>query len=52
MKVSIALTLDGLVRALRWKAHELAEAAELHRPEPQRCGPDRQEEARDDGGQR
>lgn len=25
MKLSMKLTLDGLVRALRWKAHALAE---------------------------
>ena len=28
MKASIALTLSGLVRALRWRAHALAEAGE------------------------
>ncbi|KQU66932.1 hypothetical protein ASC75_10080 [Aminobacter sp. DSM 101952] len=28
MKVTMKLTLDGLKRALRWKAHELAENAE------------------------
>ena len=26
MKVTMKLTLDGLTRALRWKAHDLAEA--------------------------
>ena len=28
MKLAMSLTLDGLVRALRWKAHVLAEALE------------------------
>lgn len=28
MKVTMAMTLDGLVRALRWKALDLAERAE------------------------
>ncbi|WP_406873868.1 hypothetical protein WHT83_11735 [Aminobacter sp. P9b] len=28
MNVTMKLTLDGLKRALRWKAHELAESAE------------------------
>lgn len=28
MKLAMSLTLDGLVRALRWKAHDLAEALE------------------------
>jgi hypothetical protein len=28
MNVAISLTLEGLVRALRWKAHELAENVE------------------------
>lgn len=28
MNVTMKLTLDGLKRALRWKAHELAEAVE------------------------
>lgn len=27
MKMTMELTLDGLVRALRWKAHDLAERA-------------------------
>lgn len=28
MKMSIVVTLDGLLRALRWRAHDLAEQAE------------------------
>lgn len=28
MKLAMAMTLDGLMRALRWKAHDLAESAE------------------------
>jgi hypothetical protein len=28
MKLAAAITLDGLVRALRWNAHDLAEAME------------------------
>jgi hypothetical protein len=28
MNLTMAITLDGLVRALRWKAHDLAESAE------------------------
>ena len=28
MKVAMAMTLDGLLRSLRWKAHDLAENAE------------------------
>jgi hypothetical protein len=28
MKLVAAITLDGLVRALRWNAHDLAEAVE------------------------
>lgn len=28
MKLAMAMTLDALVRALRWKAHDLAEAVE------------------------
>lgn len=31
MKLTMAITLDGLVRALRWKGHELAEDAEQRR---------------------
>ncbi|MFC5385350.1 hypothetical protein ACFPLB_05130 [Aquamicrobium segne] len=31
--MSIALTVDALVRALRWKAHELAEKAEMNSSE-------------------
>lgn len=27
MKLSMAITLDGLVRALRWKEHDLVERA-------------------------
>ena len=27
MKLSMAITLDGLVRALRWKEHDLVEKA-------------------------
>ena len=28
MKLAAAITLDGLVRALRWNVHDLAEAVE------------------------
>lgn len=28
MKMSMKMTLDGLMRALRWQAHDLAEQAE------------------------
>lgn len=28
MKLTTTMTFEGLVRALRWKAHDLAEAAE------------------------
>jgi hypothetical protein len=28
MNITMAMTLDGLVRALRWKLHDLAEAIE------------------------
>lgn len=28
MRLAAAITLDGLVRALRWDAHDLAEAVE------------------------
>lgn len=28
MNLTMAITLDGLVRALRWKAHDLAEITE------------------------
>ena len=28
MNLTMAITLDGLVRALRWKAHDLAEGVE------------------------
>ncbi|NGN40607.1 hypothetical protein G6N74_05985 [Mesorhizobium sp. CGMCC 1.15528] len=28
MKVAMAMTLDGLLRSLRWKAHDLAENTE------------------------
>ncbi len=28
MNLAMAITLDGLVRALRWKAHDLAESIE------------------------
>lgn len=28
MKLTMAITLDGLVRAMRWKAHDLAEEVE------------------------
>ena len=27
MKLSMSITLDGLIRALRWKEHDLAERA-------------------------
>ncbi len=50
MNVNIALTLDGLVRALRWKAHELADEVELHRPESRDA--DRAKEERNDRSQR
>lgn len=34
MKLAMKLTLDGLVRGLRWKAHTLAEDAEQrYRPQ-------------------
>ena len=34
MKLAMRLTLDGLVRGLRWKAHTLAEEAEQrYRPQ-------------------
>jgi len=46
MNVGIALALEGLVRALRWKAHELAEQVELRRPEPRHAEQKREE--RDD----
>ncbi|MET3790763.1 hypothetical protein [Aquamicrobium terrae] len=53
MNMGIALTLDGLVRALRWKAHELAERIELRRPaSPRNPGRQETEEARDDRGLR
>ena len=28
MNVAMAMTIDGLLRALRWKAHDMAENAE------------------------
>ncbi len=28
MKVAVRLTLDGMIRALRWQAHRMAEEAE------------------------
>ncbi|CAM5503256.1 hypothetical protein ATER59S_03705 [Aquamicrobium terrae] len=28
MKLAMAMTLDGLMRALRWRAHDLAESKE------------------------
>ena len=28
MKLTLAITLDGLVRAMRWKEHDLAEQAQ------------------------
>jgi hypothetical protein len=31
MKVSMQLTLDGLLRALRWRAHNIAEEIALSR---------------------
>lgn len=35
MKLATAVTLDGLVRALRWNVHDLAEAVESgHASEP------------------
>lgn len=33
MKLSLRLTLEGLVRALKAKAHELAEDVETHLPD-------------------
>lgn len=47
MNMSIALTLDGLLRALRWKGHELAEQIEFRRPEQPRNA-DQMKEVRDD----
>ena len=32
MKLAVAVTLDGLIRALRWNAHDLAEAFEGSKP--------------------
>ena len=32
MKLALAITLDGLIRALRWNAHDLAEAVEDGKP--------------------
>lgn len=40
MKVSVELTLDGMIRALRWKAHALADAMEHGYAGPP-AGPDR-----------
>lgn len=35
MKLATAVTLDGMIRALRWTAHDLAEAVENGRaPDP------------------
>lgn len=50
MNVSIALTLEGLVRALRRTAHELADEAELRWPESRDA--DRAKEERNDRSQR
>ena len=41
MKLTMAITLDGLVRAMRWKEHELAERLEqgqARRREPLSAG--------------
>lgn len=32
MKLAVAITLDGLIRALRWNAHDLAETVEDGKP--------------------
>jgi hypothetical protein len=36
MKLSMTVTLDGLVRALRWKEHDLMERAARNLPVPAR----------------
>lgn len=48
MKLAVALTLDGLVRAMRWKAHDLAEAVEggYARQEDDRTTPSPADETR------
>ncbi len=54
MKVTLALTTQGLIRALRARAHDLAEQVELdgrvaaHAPrKPKRVKPDRRTKGRD-----
>jgi hypothetical protein len=39
MNITMALTLDGLVRALRWKAHDLADGVEEGYPASGRSAP-------------
>ena len=39
MKVAMAMTLDGLLRSLRWKAHDLAENVEHGYRAPTRTKP-------------
>jgi hypothetical protein len=61
MKLSMAITLDGLVRALRWKEHDLAERAartlavpgirtEADQPAPRSGAPASQARITDDDG--
>jgi len=50
MKVTMQLTLDGLVRAMRVKAHELADAVESGGPRDDGGGrPERRTDARGGG---
>ena len=51
MKVSMQITLDGLLRTLRWRAHTLAEDVALSRRPAGRDGARRQRPA-DDGASR
>lgn len=54
MKLAMALTLDGLVRAMRWKAHDLAEAVEggYARQKDDRAAPAPADETRRDDNER
>lgn len=61
MKLAVAVTLDGLIRAMRWNAHDLAEAVEddnaarkrrLGNGEPLRRVPASVEEQADDRSRR
>ncbi|MBN9071505.1 MAG: hypothetical protein J0H34_07835 [Rhizobiales bacterium] len=49
MNIAVRLTLDGMVRALRWKLHTLSEEAITEAPEAGRRSERREAARREEG---